>query len=53
MTEKQGTSRREFLAFGAALASGAAACGRVDEHSDEPMTTSLTDMTAGADSTRR
>jgi mandelamide amidase len=47
MTNEPGTSRREFLAWSAALASGTAACGRVENFSSETMTTSLTELTAG------
>ncbi len=47
MTDYPGTSRREFLAWGAALVSGTVACGRVADNSSETMNTSLTDLTAG------
>jgi len=46
MTEASRTSRRKFLAWGAALASGAAACGKVDDNTSEAMTTALIDLSA-------
>jgi len=46
MTEANRTSRRDFLAWGAALASGAAACGKVEDDTSEAMTTSLIDLSA-------
>ena len=46
MTNKYKTSRREFLVWSAALASGAAACSRMEEDSSEAMTTSLIDLSA-------
>ena len=46
MTCNYKTSRREFLAWGAALASGAAGCGRTETESGAAMTTPLTDLSA-------
>jgi len=46
MTNKSKTSRREFLFWSAALASGAAACGKTQTESGAAMTTSLTDLSA-------
>ena len=46
MTYNYKTSRREFLAWGAALASGAAGCGKTETESGEAMTTPLTDLSA-------
>lgn len=43
MTNYYKTSRREFLAWGAALAAG---CGRTETESGEAMTTPLTDLSA-------
>jgi mandelamide amidase len=40
------TTRREFLAWGVAFASGAAACGRIEDSSSVAMTTPLTDLSA-------
>ena len=40
------TTRRDFLAWSAALASGAVACSRKDENSSEAMTKSFIDLTA-------
>jgi mandelamide amidase len=39
-------SRREFLAWGIAFASGAAGCGRMEDSSSVAMTTPLTDLSA-------
>jgi Asp-tRNA(Asn)/Glu-tRNA(Gln) amidotransferase A subunit family amidase len=39
-------SRREFLAWSIALASGITGCGKFDEHTDTTMTTSLEDLSA-------
>ena len=46
MTRKPKTSRREFLAWSAALASGAGACSRTEDESSVAMTTPLTDLSA-------
>ncbi len=46
MIDNHKTSRREFLAWAAALASGAAGCGRSDDNSGIPMTRPLTDLSA-------
>ena len=46
MTYNYKTSRREFLAWGAALASGAAGCSRTETETGEAMTTPLTDLSA-------
>lgn len=40
------TSRREFLAWSMALASGAAGCNRIEEESSVAMTTPYTDLSA-------
>lgn len=40
------TTRRDFLAYTIALASGVAACGKVDNNMDTTMTKPLTDLTA-------
>jgi len=40
------TSRREFLFWSAAIASGAAACGKTETESGKTMATSLTDISA-------
>ena len=40
------TSRREFLFWSAALASGAAACGKTETESGKTMAISLTDLSA-------
>ena len=42
------TSRRTFLAYSVALASGVVACGRAGEQSGKKMMTPLTDLTASA-----
>ena len=47
MIDNTRTSRRDFLAWGAALASGAVACSKMDDNSSEAMKNSLTDLTAG------
>ena len=47
MIDNTRTSRREFLAWGAALASGAVACGKMQDNSSEAMKNSLIDLTAG------
>lgn len=46
MTEIPGTSRREFLALSAALASSLAACGKVSDNTGATMTTSLIELGA-------
>lgn len=46
MRSDNNTTRRQFLAYSAALASGVAACARVDDQLDTTMTTPLTDLTA-------
>ena len=46
MSNKPKTSRREFLFWSAALASGAAACGRTETESGNAMTSPLTDLSA-------
>jgi mandelamide amidase len=46
MTNNYKTSRRDFLAWSAALASGVAACGRTENESSEAMTSSLIDLSA-------
>jgi len=46
MTDNPKTSRREFLVWSAALASGAAGCGRMEDNSSAAMTKPLTDLSA-------
>jgi mandelamide amidase len=46
MSNKPGTSRREFLVWSVALASGATACNRMEDDSSVAMTTSLIDLSA-------
>jgi indoleacetamide hydrolase len=42
----RGTSRREFLAWSIALASGMTVCGKPKDHTETKMTTSLEDLSA-------
>jgi len=46
MNGQNNASRREFMAWGAALAAGAAGCGRIDREASTNMTTPLTEMSA-------
>ncbi len=46
MHDWNGTSRREFLAWGVALASGVTACSKADNNTSMKMTKSLTDLSA-------
>lgn len=46
MIDSPKTSRREFLTWGAALATSAAGCGSTDNESSVVMTTPLTDLSA-------
>ena len=46
MPEFSGTSRREFIAWGVALASGATACSSAENDMNKNMTISLTDLSA-------
>lgn len=46
MTGNPKASRRDFLAWGMALASGAVACGRIEDHSSIAMNKPLIDLSA-------
>jgi len=46
MRDSNGTSRREFLAWGVALASGVSSCGKADDNTSMNMTKPLTDLSA-------
>ncbi len=46
MNDRFRTSRREFLAWGIAVTSGVAGCGRMEDSSGTTMTTPLTDLSA-------
>lgn len=47
MTDNSGTTRREFLAWSAALATGAVSCGTEENNLGQADMTSLIDLTAG------